>query len=152
MMEIINYVCYIGEHFIGKKSRKETYDEGMHRIHLQERALLYRMLEGTPEVKGLRHIDGVTVHVDTDNLTQRDLIVAMSIDGVDLTQTVAEYQRRGVTVYERVNTSIYSKRIVEALGIEGAIRVSPLHCHGAGDIDQYLKITADMVRYYKELK
>lgn len=149
MMEIINYVCYIGKHFIGNKSRKETYDEGMHRIHLQERALLYRMLEGTPEVKGLRHIDGVTVHVDTDNLTQRDLIVAMSIDGVDLTQTVAEYQRRGVTVYERVNTSIYSKRIVESLGIEGAIRVSPLHCHGADDIDQYLKITADMVKYYR---
>ncbi|MBQ3596406.1 MAG: aminotransferase class V-fold PLP-dependent enzyme [Clostridia bacterium] len=152
MMEIINYVCYIGERFIGKKTRKETYDEGMRRIHLHERALLYRMLEGTPEVKGLRHIDGVTVHVDTDDLTKRDLIVAMSIDGVDLTQTVAEYQRRGVTVYERVNTSIYSKRIVQALGIKGAIRVSPLHCHGREDIDRYLKITADMARYYKELK
>ena len=144
MMEIIDYVCEIGEHYIGKKSRKETYDEGMRRIHLQERALLYRMLEGTPEVKGLRHIKGVTVYVDTDDLTQRDLIVAMGIDGMDFTETVAEYQRRGVTVYERVNTSIYSKRIVEALGITGAIRVSPLHCHGTDDIDKFLKITAEM--------
>ena len=149
MMEIINYVCEIGEHFIGKKSRKETYDEGMRRIHLQERALLYRMLEGTPEVKGLRHIKGVTVHVDTDDLTQRDLIVAMSIDGVDLTETVAEYQKMGVTVYERVNTSIYSKRIVEAIGIKGAIRVSPLHCHGTDDIDKFLKITAQMADEYR---
>ena len=148
MMEIINYVCEIGEHFIGKKSRKETYDEGMRRIHLQERALLYRMLEGTPEVRGLRHIKGVTVYVDTDDLTQRDLIVAIGIDGMDFTETVAEYQRRGVTVYERVNTSIYSKRIVEALGITGAIRVSPLHCHGVEDIDEYLKITAEIAQKF----
>ena len=148
MMEIINYVCYIGEHFIGKKTRKETYDEGMRRIHLQERALLYRMLEGTPEVKGLRYIKGVKVYVDTDDITSRDLIVAMGIDGVDFTESVAEYQRRGVTVYERVNTSIYSKRIVEALGIQGAIRVSPMHCHSAEDIDKYLKITAEMAEYY----
>lgn len=148
MMEIINYVCFIGEHFIGKKSRKETYDEGMRRIHLQERALLHRMLEGTPEVKGLRYIKGVKVYVDTDDITSRDLIVAMGIDGVDFTECVAEYQRRGVTVYERVNTSIYSKRIVEALGIQGAIRVSPMHCHSAEDIDKYLKITAEMAEYY----
>ncbi len=148
MMEIINYVCEIGEHFIGKKSRKETYDEGMRRIHLQERALLYRMLEGTPEVKGLRHIDNVTIYVDTEDITQRDLIVAMGIDGMDFTECVAEYQRRGVTCYERVNTSIYSKRIVEAIGITGAIRVSPLHCHGREDIDEYLKITAEMAKKF----
>jgi selenocysteine lyase/cysteine desulfurase len=148
-MEIINYVCSIGEHFIGKKPRIETYREGMKRIHLQERALLYRLLEGTEEVKGLRHIDGVTVYVDTDDITMRDLIVAMGIDGVDFTKTVAEYQKRGVTVYERVNTSIYSKRIVEAIGIEGAIRVSPLHCHGVEDIDKFLKITAQMVEDFK---
>lgn len=144
MMEVINYVCFIGEHYIGKKSRRETYLEGMRRIHLQERALLNRMLEGSDDVKGLRHIKGVTVYVDTKDLTSRDLIVAMGIDGKDFTQTVAEYQRRGVTVYERINTSIYSKRIVEALGITGAIRVSPLHCNSVEDIDKFLKITAQM--------
>ena len=148
MMQVIDYVCEIGEHFIGKKSRKETYDEGMRRIHLQERALLNRLLEGTTQVKGLRHIDNVTVYVDTDDLKQRDLIVAMGVNGMDFTQCVAEYQRRGVTVYERINTSIYSKRIVEAIGIQGAIRVSPLHCHGKEDIDEFLKITADIAKQF----
>lgn len=146
MMEVINYVCFIGERFIGKKSKKERFDEGIRRIHLQERALLNRMLEGTNEVKGLRHIEGVTVYVDTEDLTSRDLIVALGIDGKDFTKTVAEYQRRGVTVYERINTSIYSKRIVEALGITGAIRVSPLHVHSKEDIDKFLIITAQMVK------
>ena len=145
-MEIINYVCEIGNHFLPHADRKEAFREGMHRIHLQERALLHRMLEGTEEVPGLRHIEGVTVFMDTEDLTIRDLICAIKIDNMDYTECTAEYQRRGVTVYERIVSSIYSKRILDALGLEGAIRVSPLHCHGTDDIDAFLKITARMAK------
>lgn len=145
-LEIINYVSEIGAHFINSKDRKTLYNEGMKRIHLQERALLHRMLEGTPDVPGLRHIEGVTVFVDTEDITSRDLIAAIGIDGMDFTECVKEYQKYGVTVYERVNTSIYSKRIVEALGLIGAIRVSPLHCHGTDDIDEFLKITSKIAK------
>ncbi len=145
-MEIINYVCEIGKRFIDSDDRKKFYDEGMRRIHLHERALLYRMLEGTDKIPGLRHIPGVTVCVDTDDITNRDLISAIVIDNMDLTQCVAEFQKRGVTVYERVNTSIYSKRILESLGLEGAIRVSPLHCHSTDDIDKFLLITAQIAK------
>ena len=147
-MEIINYVCRIGKHFIDSDDRKALYKEGMRRIHLQERALLYHMLEGTEEIPGLRHIEGVHIYTDTQDLTCRDLIAAIGIDNINYTQCVAEYQKRGVTVYERINTSIYSKRIVEALGLTGAIRVSPLHCHGTEDIDKFLKITGEIAREY----
>lgn len=146
-MEIINYVCDIGKHFTDNTDRRGLYNEGMKRIHLHERALLHRMLEGTDKVPGLRHIPGVTVCLDTDDLTNRDLIAAIAIDNIDFTECVAEYQRRGVTVYERIDTSIYSKRILEALGLKGAIRVSPLHCHGTDDIDKFLCITADIAKY-----
>ncbi len=145
-MEIINYVCDIGKHFIEDSDRRTLYIEGMKQIHLHERALLDRLLEGTEEVPGLRHIPGVRVCVDTDDLTARDLIVAISIENMDFTECTCEYQKRGVTVYERVNTSIYSKRILEALKLEGAIRVSPLHCHGTDDIDKFLKITAQIAQ------
>jgi len=145
-MAIIDYVCDIGRHFNKSSDRKILYREGMWRIHMQERALLYRMLEGTAAVPGLRHIPGVRVCVDIPDLTSRDLIAAIIIDGWDLTACVAEYQKRGVTVFDRVNTSIYSKRIVEALGLEGAIRVSPLHCHGVEDIDRFLEITAEIAK------
>ena len=147
-MEIINYVCSIGKHFIDSDDRKALYKEGMRRIHLQERALLYHMLEGTEEIPGLRHIEGVHIYTDTQDLTCRDLIAAIGIDNINYTLCVAEYQKRGVTVYERINTSIYSKRIVEALGLTGAIRVSPLHCHGTEDIDKFLKITGEIAREY----
>lgn len=147
-LEIINYVCDIGRHFIGDADKRTLYLEGMNRIHLHERALLYRMLEGTENIPGLRHIPGVTVCVDTPDLTNRDLIVAIIIDGADFTECVAEYQKRGVTVYERVNTSIYSKRILDSLNLDGAIRVSPLHCHGTDDIDEFLQITAEIVKHF----
>lgn len=145
-LEIINYVCDIGRHFIEDTDRRTLYNEGMRRIHLHERALLYRMLEGTDEIPGLRHIPGVTVCVDTDDLTNRDLIAAITINNIDFTDCVNEYQKRGVTVYERVDTSIYSKRILKSLGIKGAIRVSPLHCHSVEDIDKFLCITAEIAK------
>ncbi|HBD63082.1 MAG TPA: aminotransferase [Clostridiales bacterium] len=141
MSAVIDYVCSIGSKFVQSNNRRKLFAEGMHRIHMQERALLHRLLEGTEEVPGLRSIDGVKIFVDTEDLTNRDLIVAMGIGGIGFTECVAEYQKRGVTVYERINTSLYSKRIVEALGLEGAIRVSPMHCHGTNDIDEFLKIT-----------
>lgn len=86
--------------------------------------MLNRMLNGTDDIQGLRNISGVHVYVDTEDLTNRDLIIAMGIDDLDYTQCVAEYQKRGVTVFDRVNTSEFSKRIVEAIGLTGAIRVS----------------------------
>ncbi|MBP5744165.1 MAG: aminotransferase, partial [Oscillospiraceae bacterium] len=56
------------------------------------------------------------------------------------------YLAKGITVFERVRASIYSKRIVDTLGIPGAIRVSPLHCHGREEIDEYLRITAEIAK------
>lgn len=144
MIEQVNYVCWIGSHFTDSTDRRSLYVAGMNQIHLHERALLSRMLNGTEEVPGLRKQKGVTVHLDFPDLTKRDLIIAMSIDHLDFVKTVEEYGKRGVIVYERVNTSIYSKRIVEAFGLKGAIRVSPLHCHTKEEIDQFLKITQEI--------
>lgn len=144
MMAVIDYVCEIGAHFIESTNRRELYVEGMRRIHLQERALLYRLLEGTDEVPGLRHIDKAEVYVDMEDLTYKDLIVAMGIKGIEFSDLSQKYLEHGITVFERLNTSPYSKRIVESLGLEGAIRVSPLHCHGRDDIDKFLIATKEI--------
>ena len=76
----------------------------------------------------------------------RDLISAIGFEGLDPTAAVAEYYKRGITVFDRVNTSLYSKRIVEALGLTGCIRVSPLHCHDTSDIDEFLRVTAEIAK------
>ena len=142
--EIADYVCWIGAQLGTSTGRREQFVAGINAIELHERALLARMLDGTEEVTGLRNLNGVTVFLDYDDLAKRDLIIAIEIHGIEHTQTVKEYAQRGVIVYERVATSIYSKRMLESFGMRGAIRVSPLHCHSSQDIDQFLRITAEL--------
>lgn len=146
MSAVVDYVVWIGGHYITSANRKALYDAGMEAIHKQELSLLHRMLDGSTDVHGLRHIKGVHVYTDTNNQTDRDLIAAIGIDGIEYTALREEYYRRGVTVFERINTSLYSKRIVESLGLTGCVRVSPLHCHSFADIDEFLKITAEIAK------
>ena len=77
-------------------------------------------------------------------LNRRDLIAAIALDGMDVTDAVTEYEKRGVIVCDRSNRSMYAKRIVEALGLTGAIRVSALHCHGVEDIARFLTVTMEL--------
>ena len=150
MREVINYVAEIGEHFLPEcQDKKELYAEGMKRIHLQERGLLNRLLEGGNGHIGLRYIEGVKVFADSSDLTRRDLIAAIAIDGITLEETVKEYYKRGVVVCDRPKTSMYAERIVTALGIDGAIRVSPMHCHGREDIDRFLDVTKEIAGFAK---
>lgn len=147
MLEIVEYVKGIGAHFLpGESCGDVLYGEGMRRIHLHERGLLHRLLEGGDGHLGLRNIKGVHVYADCPDLTRRDLIAAVAIDGLSLSETVAEYYKRGAVVCDRPKTSMYARRIVESLGIkgEGAIRVSPMHCHGREDIDRFLNVTREI--------
>lgn len=143
--QITDYVCWIGNQYIKTKSRIELYNEGMKHIMLHERALLNRLLNGSGKVEGLRNMNGVKVLLDYPDLESRDLIIAIEIEGLDFTEAVKRYENKNVIVYERVYTSLYSKRIVESLGLEGAIRISPLHCHDLDDIDTFLKITKEII-------
>jgi selenocysteine lyase/cysteine desulfurase len=144
MTEIVDYVCWIGSHFGDDKDRRALFVRGMERIGLHERALLARLLEGSSRVPGLRHIPGVAVLLDHADLSRRDLILAIAIQGLEHTQAVREYERRSVIVYERVASSLYSGRMLKSLGLEGAVRVSPLHCHTFDDVDRFLQVTQEI--------
>jgi len=139
--EIVNYVCWIGGKFIVSENRRELYVEGMKRINLHERALMYRMLNGTEKVEGLRKIENVSVFLDYEDLSTRDFIMAVGFDNLDYSQAVEEYEKEGVIVFERVLSSLYSVRMLNTLKIGGAVRISPLHCHTKEDIDKFLVAT-----------
>jgi cysteine desulfurase / selenocysteine lyase len=142
--EIVDYVCWIGGRFGADGDRRAQFARGMEQIGLHERALLARLLEGSDGVPGLRRIPGVSVMLDHDDLARRDLILAIALKGLEHTQAVREYEKRGVIVYERVASSIYSKRMLESFGMEGAVRVSPLHCHTFADVDRFLEVTREI--------
>lgn len=149
--EIVNYVCWVGGHFTQSNDRRTQFAYGIERIELHERALLARLLNGSDGCSGLRHMDGVQVYLDHEDLSKRDLILAIGIDNLEHSQAVREYEKRGVIVYERVSTSLYSKRMLESFGLEGAIRVSPLHCNTAEDIDRFLHITRQISLQYSRV-
>lgn len=142
--EIVNYVCWIGSKFIDSNDRRELYVEGMNRINLHERALMYRMLNGSDKAEGLRNIKGVRVYLDYEDLSTRDFIMAVGFDNIGCLEAVAEYEKRGVITFERVASSLYSARMLNSFDIEGVVRVSPLHCHDVNDIDEFLKITKEI--------
>lgn len=144
--EIVNYICWLGKQLSNETHRKELFNQGMKGIEEHERALLSRLLNGSDKVEGLRAMEGVKVFLDNPNLYERDLIVAMEIEGLDYTEAVKKYEEKRVIVYERVATSLYSKRIVGSLGLTGAIRVSPIHCNDIDDIDEFLAITKEIVK------
>lgn len=139
--EVVNHVCWIGSQFIDNQDRRTLYVEGMNRIKLHERALQFRMLYGSEAATGLKNIEGVQVFFDQEDLTARDFIMAIAINGLDFTQAVREYEKHSIIVYERIAKSLFSRRILEACGLAGAIRISPLHCHTMEDIDQFLIVT-----------
>lgn len=142
--EIINYVCELGRHETNDPSQRSQFVTGMQMIALHERALLARLLNGTEHITGLRALPNLDVYLDYENLTKRDLILAINFKHIEPAAAVKAYAKHGVTVFERVNTSLYSKRMLESFGLQGAIRVSPLHCHSAQDMDEFLAITAKM--------
>lgn len=143
---IFDYVCWIGQQFIDTDDRRALYVEGMTRITLHERALLYRLLHGSDEVKGLLDIEGVRVAVDMDDLTVRDLIVPVVFDKLTCEEAARAYEAKGVVIHERTDASLYSARQVNSIGEHGIVRISPLHCHTYEDIDEFLKITAEIAK------
>ncbi|WP_349674099.1 aminotransferase class V-fold PLP-dependent enzyme [Lacrimispora sp.] len=141
--EIINYVCSLSEDK-AETSRREAFANGMEQIALHERALLYHLLEGTEKNRGLRGRKGINVFMDHGSLTTRDLIIGIGFDNIDYADAVKEYEKRGVIVYERVASSLYSRRMLESFNLKGAIRVSPLHCNSIDELDQFLEVTEEI--------
>lgn len=141
---IVDYVAWIGAQFSDAQDRRELFVQGMQRIEAHERGLLSLLLNGLDGQRGLRAIDGVEVFWDHEDLTRRDLVVGIGFDGLDPTAAVRAYAERGVIVYERVATSIYSGRMLKSFGLGGAVRISPLHCHGSSDVAKFLAVTEEI--------
>lgn len=141
---IVDYAAWIGAQFSDSEDRRELFVQGMQRIEAHERGLLSLLLDGVEGQRGLRTIDGVRVFWDHDDLTRRDLIAGIGFDDLDPTEAVRAYEQRGVIVYERIATSLYSGRMLKSFSLAGAVRISPLHCHGPDDVVRFLALTEEI--------
>ncbi len=143
--EVVNYVTDLGSKIAnGESSRRRLFELGMKRIADHERVLLNIMLEGTENVAGLRHMKGLTVKMDGQDLNARDIILGIEFDNMSCEQGVAELEKRNVVTFERSTTCIYSKRMVEAFHSNGVIRISPLHVNTPEEMEEFLKIAQEV--------
>jgi selenocysteine lyase/cysteine desulfurase len=139
-------VCWIGSKFTDSADRRTLYVAGMTHIALHERALMSLMFNGKDGLLGLREMGNVEVFLDYKDLEKRDIIVAIGFKNIGYTSAVQEYEKRGVIVYERIASSHYSSRMLKAFNMDGAIRVSPLHCNSPEDIIKFLEITLEIAK------
>lgn len=142
--QIVNYICTIGSFYTKSTDRRELIVKGMTRIHKQEKALLERMLFGSNQVCGIKDLKGVTLHFAEQNIENQDCILAITFDNLSPTKAVEKYGEKNIRVYDRVDSSFYSKRILNAVNLNGIVRVSPLHCHTVEEIDAFLKVTEEI--------
>lgn len=150
---IFSYVVEIGKYFLPEETnRRKLYLKGMETIMLHERALLARMIYGSEEQPGLLSMEGLNIPVSMDNLAEHDLIVPLVFDNCTPTEAARLYEQNGITVHERIDASHYSSRQVNSIGERGIVRVSPLHCNNAEEIDEFLRITQKILDELKAKK
>lgn len=145
---VIDYVVSLGKMTEeNETNRRKLFEIGMKRIHEHERGLLRTLLEGTANVPGLRHIDGVYVAMDGKDLTTRDLILGVGFRNMPCEQAARELEKRGIVAYERSEKSMYSKRMLDAFDEKvGVVRVSPLHVNTVEEMEEFLKVVQEIAK------
>lgn len=140
-LKIVNdYICWIGSHYSYSTDRRELLIAGFRAIELHERALMYRMLNGTDDVRGVNQIPGTKIHFVSD-LTKRDAILPMEIEGIEPVDAVKKYVENGIYLYHRSMSNKMSRRVLTGAGIPSVIRVSPMHFNTPEEIDEFLRVT-----------
>lgn len=140
-LKLVNdYICWIGSHYCDSSDRRELLVAGFNAIELHERALMYRMLHGTDEIPGVDSIPGTKIYFVND-LTKRDAILPMEIEGIEPVDAVKKYVDNGIYLYHRSMSNKMSRRVLSGAGIPSVIRVSPMHFNTPEEIDEFLIVT-----------
>lgn len=139
--KIVDYICEIGMYYIGENDRRTLIEEGMNRIKLQEQAILNRLLNGSETIQGTKQLNNVMIHFEKENGIDQDLILAMTFSNISNNSAVEVYKNNNIQVFARETSSHYSKRILESVGLDSLVRVSPIHVHNSEDVDEFLRVT-----------
>ncbi len=117
----------------------------MEAIELHERALMYRMLNGTSDAPGVKDIPGVKLYF-MDDLTRRDAILPMTFADLDAVSAMKKYIANGIYLYNRALSNKMSRRVLDSAGIPSIVRVAPLHFNTKEEIDRFLHITMQIAK------
>jgi len=142
---VVDYLDWLGASLGAGEDRRERILAAMHGIELHERAILHRLIHGSEKAKGLKDLDGLRIHFVGDDLTTRDCILPIVFEKKQATDVVNEYIEKGIVVFDRLSNSALSRRQLAALGLESLVRVSPMHFNTPCEVDEFLRVTEEIV-------
>lgn len=140
MKAVGEYLTALGSQIAPEGSPLQQLQAGQDYMEQRERQLQALMLEGTENVPGLRHIPGIRIWFDQEDLSKKDFIVSLSPKACT---SEALYQRlleRGVVLSLRKENSIYCGTLLKSYGSGDLLRISPMHYNTEDEILLFLKI------------
>ncbi len=141
-VKVINYICWIGEHFTNASDRRALIEAGAAAMERHEGALIQLLLFGEEELTGLADFNGVTL-VGPPTLEGREGIVSFNLEGLRGPELVKRFAAHDIRVHARISDG-YSGHILAALGIPDCLRVSLCHYNTADEVRQLLRALRDI--------
>ena len=147
--KVIDYFCWIGEHFTNSGDRAAQLHAGTAAMERQEAALIDLLLNGDGggggsdgATKGLLAMDGVAV-IGRPSLEGREGIVSFNLKGISAPDLVQRFAAQGIRVHARMSDA-YSGHILAALGLPDCLRVSMCHYNTLDEVRRFLSVLEDI--------
>ncbi|MFN4140891.1 aminotransferase class V-fold PLP-dependent enzyme [Aestuariivirga sp.] len=134
--DIVDYLEWLGGHFTDETDRRPRLEAAARAIHDHEQALGHAMIEGTGNLRGLAHVPGLHIIGGAD-MTHREGVVSVVLDGVKSEEVVAFLNARGVRTHTRKDDH-YSGNVLKPLGLKDCVRVSYSHYNTLAEVAQFL--------------
>jgi selenocysteine lyase/cysteine desulfurase len=138
----VDYLSWLGGHFTDSTDRRARIVAAKEAIYKHMKALLFRALNGTETIPGLRNQSHVTVCGMPEGVGDRLCIFLFLLAGLDSSAAIARYNKEyGIRLAARIRDA-YSAVPLDALGWPDAVRLSAAHYNTPEEIDLMLKATA----------
>ena len=140
--DTVDYLSWLGSHFTSSASRRRRVVAAMAAIQIRIGDLLERTVNGCGSVRGLKDIEGVSLHGLGGPLESRSCVVPMTIKGKSAVDVAASFQSSRIVVQARA--SLMSTRQIRAIGVKTGeiVRMSAGHYTSYQEIDEFLLTSA----------
>lgn len=137
---MVEYLDWLGSHFIDSELRRERLIAAGQAMRSHERALISRLLTGTADQKGLCDYSGLHLIGGAES-PYREGLVSFAIDGIDAKWLVAELGRYGIRVHARSDDA-FSGNVLRPFGQTAVTRISFTHYNTPEEVDTCLQAVA----------
>lgn len=135
--EVVRYLEWLGAHFTNSTDPRTQLVAAGKAMRDQEAYLVRLMVDGLDGVRGLKDIPAVHVIGGLDN-PHREGLFALTVDGVDSFDVVAQLNDDGVRTHVR-KADYFSGNVLDPLGLPTCVRVSMCHYNSGAEVKRFLE-------------